>query len=195
MKNEIILSLIILLVISSIAEASNYSDFKKVLRNSLIDFFEKTSSGNDPVMTPDEIRDMIDFFTKIPEKDYNMDLSLVGENSGNTIMNLYEKAKEIETQYYAVGHEVGWCGDLFCNAVMGENATTCCTDCGCSLGYICFLGNCVNSSLKKNGAICYSDSECMSGSCDYDIFTDNRDEGNINTTIIAKYCHSYSTKC
>ncbi|MBN1896627.1 MAG: hypothetical protein JW789_02760 [Candidatus Aenigmarchaeota archaeon] len=147
MKNEIILSLIILIVISSIAEASNYSDFKKVLRNSLIDFFEKTSSGDVPAMTSDEIRDMIDFFIEIPENEYNVNILLVGESSGNTILDLYEKARNIETLNYTDDSEIGWCGDLFCNTAMGESHSSCCKDCGCPSGQTCINDACKGEDL------------------------------------------------
>ncbi|MFH1503532.1 MAG: hypothetical protein ABIE36_02655 [Candidatus Diapherotrites archaeon] len=56
-------------------------------------------------------------------------------------------------------------------------------------------GKATDVVLKENGAICSSDSECKSGACDYDIFTDNYVEGRINTGSSAKYCHSNVSKC
>jgi hypothetical protein len=59
----------------------------------------------------------------------------------------------------------------------------------CVLPRTCIAGTCVDSSLKANNATCLLDSECQSGNCDYDIFT-NRSIGSSN-----KYCHASASKC
>jgi len=83
------------------------------------------------------------------------------------------------------------CAGLNCGA-----DPVCGTSCGtCSTGYTCSVGTCYETSLlKANNATCLANYECLSGNCDYDVFSDNTVEGNINAGT-NKYCHASASKC